>query len=210
VTRHGAARAGVIFVFPRMAHHLSHDAATAPQGAAEIFATLTVLFRNLVALTDRLAGAAKRVQGPDRKQQITHITEHGNKKRTFIDGVGHGSEFEGYRVDEKGDDQHQNHRKGLSRAIQRTRLTEPSQLHTSHDLTHGKLRAAKRAPERRVTEPGFPEIADPILPVSRGGCQAWSIIAFGKRRKKDLAFFDATFGLQQERGTSIDERNAKK
>jgi hypothetical protein len=106
VTRHGTANTGVVFVLPRVTHHLGHDAAATPQGTANIFAARTVLlFRNLVALSDGLAGAAERVQGPGRKQQVTKESEPCNVDGALVSSVRHGSDFECGGVDEKGNDQ---------------------------------------------------------------------------------------------------------
>jgi hypothetical protein len=47
-----------------------------------------------------------------------------------------------------------------------------------------------------MAEAGFEAITETVLPVTSGGRQAGSIIAFGKRSEKDVTFFNTTFRLR--------------
>lgn len=67
-----AANGGVGFVFTGMTGHLREGAARAEKGTAQIFAAVTVLFRDGVLLSNALAGAAETVEGPDTKQDAAN------------------------------------------------------------------------------------------------------------------------------------------
>jgi len=133
MSRRIAANTRIIFILARVPHHLRHGAAAAKGGAAKVFAAGAVLFGNLKALADRAARLAHAVNGPGGEEQVADEFENGKDNRTFADWVGNGSDFEGGTVHQKSGNQHDHHGEGLSRSVQGTGLSQPSQLHASHN-----------------------------------------------------------------------------
>jgi len=159
---------------------LSDRAAGAPHRAAEIFASLTLLLRNLVLSSDTSAGLHEGPDCPDGKGQRSN--EAGNRDVAGRVGPVRGTsnlQSDGVHRISSHDGHH-----NLERVAGRNLVpwnSEPREVHPLHGLAHGNLSAPQRTAEMwmkdAITEAG----KDTILPLARGGLEARSI---GQIRRK--------------------------
>jgi hypothetical protein len=194
-----AANTGIAFVLPRVSHHLRGGTAPTEHGHTQIFAPGAVLFRDLVPGPDVLSGTAECIHSPTRKNHIPGKAQDRDKYRPIAVQVGNGSDFERGRIQKESGHKKNDDEEALPGPIERAGITEPRELHSTHNLRHANLCAAKRTAEGRVTDAQLEAIKQTILPLSSGGQQTWSVVVLGERRQKDLTFFHPSFGLGNKR-----------
>ena len=81
MTRLGATGVWIVLVLASVASHLGEGAARAPEGAAEVLASNTTLFRDRVLCTDRLTGFAETVNGPKAEEETANRLHNRNSNR---------------------------------------------------------------------------------------------------------------------------------
>jgi hypothetical protein len=99
MSRFAAADTGIVLVLPRVTQHLSHCAGRTPQRAANVLATVTVLFRNLVTGPHVFSCPTETVEGPRKKEKLSKELEDSNKGGSFTNGIRNRGECQGRRVD---------------------------------------------------------------------------------------------------------------
>jgi hypothetical protein len=188
-----AAHSRIGFVFSSVASHLGESTASAPKRTAYIFASRTMLLGDRVLFPDGLAGAAETVDTPNGKYNTSEGLENRNHWRHSLRIVIHGGDFQRSRIYRVRDQEHHN---DLERALcrhTRTSLSQPSQLHSCHDLGHGDFVATECTPKVRVADTQRKAIEKTILPFPRRGVDSWSIHRSGERSQEGFTFRNTTF-----------------
>ena len=196
MSRRRAANTGMRLVLARVSQNLSRNTARTPKSAAKVFTSSALSsFGDLVTRTGRLAGAAKRVHGPNRKQEVPG---KGQGRKVLWDGglgfVHDSGNFQGSRVDNVATDKGANHRKGALGLQPRTRFAKPGQVHAGNSLSHGNLRAKDGAAKTGMADTGIEAVKDAILPTSRRGAQSSTIVVGRQGSHENLTFTDTAFG----------------
>jgi hypothetical protein len=194
--RAAAENARIILILARVSEHLRRRATATPERTAQVFASLALFFGNLIARPHILTRAAERIDRPKAKQEIAGETENRHVTGSSVNRIRQSGQVHGRRVDKKGSDQENDGCKGPTSAPRRSRLPEPCELHPSHHLCHGDLRAANGAPQGGMTVADREAVKETRLPASSGRIETSANVGGRERRQECLTFLDSSFGLK--------------
>jgi hypothetical protein len=126
-----------------MTSNLSYSAARTPQGATNVFASMTFFFRNGITSSNVFTSPTQGIEGPHGKDDGTDSLESWKPDGGIFNCIWYSCEFECKSIYKVTSHKRQDNLERVPGRHNRSRFTEPCEEHSLHDLSHENYKGKK-------------------------------------------------------------------